>query len=81
MRSTRVKITIAVASVLAWAAFLYLDAQWNACIGRAVEEGKKTYGELYGPLAFFRPLSMYSAFALSLACVALLVFQAKKKTS
>lgn len=73
------KVELSVATVMAWAAFLFLDSLWSACLSRAVEEGSKAYGEIYGPLSFFRPLSMYSAWALSLLCAGLLVIGSKEK--
>jgi len=79
MRSGPLKITLAITTILIWSAFLYLDSQWNACLRQSVEQGSKTYGELYGPLSFFRPLSMYLALALSLLCAGLLIVGAKDK--
>lgn len=77
--SSPTKIVICAATVVAWVAFLTLDSQWNACLARAVEEGKKTYGEIYGPLTFFRPVVLYIAFGLSLVCGVWLAFGAKEK--
>ena len=79
MRKGVLKVTLAIATVTAWAGFLFLDSLWCACLSRAVKEGSRTYGEIYGPLSFFRPLSMYSALALSLLCVGWLVIGSKEK--
>jgi hypothetical protein len=64
--------------VAAWLAFLCLDSLWNACLTRAVAEGKQTYSEIYGPLTFFRPVVMYTALSLSLVCGAWLAIGAKE---
>jgi hypothetical protein len=79
MRSGILEVVLAIATVAAWAAFLYLDSLWNACLSRAVQEGSKTYGEIYGPLSFFRPITMYSALALSLFSVGVLAIGSKKR--
>lgn len=79
MQQRAVKLIIAVLTILSWMTFLYLDTQWNAVLSRAVAEGNKTYGELYGPLSFFRPVSLYSALILSLVSVGLLMCSRKKK--
>jgi hypothetical protein len=59
------RVALAVATVGAWCVFLYLDALWSECLQRAAEDGKKVYGEMYGPLSFFRPISMWTAVTLS----------------
>lgn len=74
MRYSPSKIVLCVATLLAWLAFIYLDHLWNQCLSRAVAEGSRTYGEIYGPLTVFRPLSMYVALTLSVTsgvCLAL----------
>jgi hypothetical protein len=72
------KIALCCATIAAWLAFLCLDSQWTACLTRAAEEGTKTYGEMYGPLTFFRPVVMYAALSLSLVCGAWLAIGAKE---
>ncbi len=79
MRSGSLKVVLAIATVAVWAAFLYLDSLWNACLSRAVEAGSKTYDEIYGPLSFFRPITMYSALGLTLFSVGLLAIGSKKR--
>jgi hypothetical protein len=73
------KIALCLATAAMWMAFLCLDSQWNSCLTHAVTEGKKTYGEMYGPLAFFRPVVMYSALSLSLICGAWLAVSGLRK--
>jgi hypothetical protein len=79
MRTTVIKFTLCGAAIAAWAAFLYLDAMWNSCLSRAVEDGKMRYGEMYGPLTFFRPVALYVAFSLSLVCGGWLAIDGRKK--
>lgn len=76
----RLKITVCLATFVAWLAFIYLDSQWNDCLSRAVEEGNRTYGEIYGPLTFLRPVAMYLALGLSLISGAWLAFGAPEKS-
>jgi hypothetical protein len=66
MRRSPMKIALCVATFLAWLGFIYLDHLWNQCLSHAVTEGRKTYGEIYGPLTIFRPIAMYLALTLSL---------------
>lgn len=68
MRKSVLKIALGVFTVIVWSLFLFLDVQWNECLQRAVREGNRTYGELYGPLIFFRPTAMYLSLGLSLTC-------------
>jgi hypothetical protein len=70
MRSRAEKIGLAVATTAGWAMFLYLDAFWNACLSQAVAAGSRSYGEIHGPLSFFRPIALFLALGLSLICAA-----------
>lgn len=74
------KVAVCLATIVAWGAFIFLDSQWNACLSHAVEEGKKTYGEIYGPLTFFRPATMYLALGLSVLSGAWLALGAKERS-
>jgi hypothetical protein len=66
MRRPLMKIALCVTTLLAWLGFIYLDHLWNQCLSHVVAEGRKTYGEIYGPLTILRPTAMYLALALSL---------------
>jgi hypothetical protein len=79
MRSKVARITLAVATAAVWAMFLYLDALWNICLSQAVADGSQTYGEIYGPLSFFRPIALSLALGLSLTCAASLVFSSRQQ--
>jgi len=79
MRSRAVKIGLAVATFAVWVMFLYLDALWNACLSQAVAGGDRTYGEIYGPLSFFRPIALFLTLGLSLICAASLAFSSRQQ--
>ncbi|MFZ9024476.1 MAG: hypothetical protein ACO3BO_06985, partial [Anaerohalosphaeraceae bacterium] len=55
--------------IIAWIVFLWLDKLWNEVMAQAVSEKTGTYGELYGPLSFFRPAVLYLALILTLFLV------------
>lgn len=77
MRLSPTKIAVFAATVVAWGAFLYLDSLWTDCLTQAVVEGRKTFGETYGPLSLFRPVAMYLALGLSLVSGGWLALSAK----
>ena len=60
-------------AVVAWIAFLLIDHAWQRVLVQAVTDQTATYPETYGPLSFFRPVTLYLALAASLVCVGLLV--------
>ncbi len=68
------EVSLMIATAGAWAVFLDLDSLWGACLRSAVEEGKRVYGEMYGPLSLFRPAAMWTAAALSVGSITLLGF-------
>ena len=49
--------------------FLWIDKLWNEVLYQAVGEKLGTYGELYGPISFFRPVALYLALILTLSLV------------
>ena len=68
------RIILSISTIAAWLVFIYLDSLWTACLHSAVEEGKKVYGEMYGPLSVVRPLSLWIAVALSVITASWLAF-------
>jgi hypothetical protein len=64
--------TLCIVTFTAWLTFLYLDYLWQQCLTDAVVRQAGTYGEIYGPVSFFRPTVLYSSAGLSLACAFLL---------
>jgi hypothetical protein len=64
--------TLAVITFATWIAFFFVDRLWQQTLAEAVSRQEGTYGEMYGPVSFFRPAFFYSAAFLSLACAFLL---------
>ena len=71
------KKILPISVIIVWGLFLWIDKLWNEVIGNAVSAKLGTYGELFGPLSFFRPVVLYLAFFLTLWLVA--VYIKKKK--
>ena len=63
----------AVLTLVCWFGFLALDALWRSVVWEAVSRREGTFGELYGPVSFFRPVALYAALAGTLLCVVLLL--------
>ena len=61
------KKILSVSIIVFWGLFLWFDKLWYEVIVAA--NGQGTYGELYGPLSFFRPAILYLALALTLCLV------------
>jgi hypothetical protein len=55
----------AISSCLGWIAFIIIDYYWNHIISDAVQLRQGSFGELYGPLSFFRPIILYTSILLS----------------
>jgi hypothetical protein len=60
------KKILSISIIVFWGLFLWLDKLWNEVIAEAVVKKMATYGELFGPLSFFRPAILYLALALTL---------------
>jgi hypothetical protein len=56
-----------------WALFLWLDYLWQQVLEEAVTEQRGFYGELYGPLSFFRPLALWLALGVTILALVMLV--------
>ncbi len=54
--------TTAVISLVAWLGFYLLDRTLDGVITDAVTTGTQTYGELYGPLSFWKPIVFWGSF-------------------
>ena len=57
---------LAITNLIFWLIFILLDKAWNNVITEAVSAGQKTYGELFGPLSFFRPLALWASLLLTI---------------
>ena len=73
----KIIILLQIVTILPWAFFLYIDYFWQEILKEAVTNG--FYGEIYGPLSFFRPIFLYSAIALTILNSILFVIIVKKK--
>ena len=61
-RQSYIATRAATLSIILWLLFLGAEYYWSSVISEAVSNKAGTYGELYGPLSFFRPVFMYGAF-------------------
>ena len=71
---------LGIAIVVGWISFLFLDSLWNRTLREAVSAASGTYGELYGPLSFFRPAAMYFAFVVSIVSALMLIRDALSRS-
>jgi len=69
---------LSILAIVSWVVFLWIEKLWNEVMEKAVAEKLGTYGELFGPLSFFRPIVLYSAFALTV-CLAIMNIKKKLK--
>ena len=72
----KVILLLQIVTIVSWAIFLYIDCLWQEILRDAVTNG--FYGEIYGPLSFFRPILLYSAIALTVLNSILFVIVMKK---
>ena len=70
-KMNRFRKLIGILTALSWVAFVLMDIQFQKVIERAVADRVGTYGEIIGPLSFFRPVSLWVA--LSLTALALIL--------
>jgi len=72
---------LAIANILGWAMFILIDKAWHNVISEAVSAGQKTYGEMFGPLSFFRPLALYGSLliTMTLSCAVIINYKTKKQ--
>ena len=78
MKSPLVLRIVSVANVVLWAEFIWVDLLWNDVIESAVVQRQGLYGELFGPISFFRPILLYTAFGLTVLLAVLTFFQKNK---
>jgi hypothetical protein len=64
---------IGVVMILSWCLFLFLDHHFQKVVSQAVLDRNGSYGELYGPLSFFRPAALILSLVLTLATAIMLV--------
>ena len=55
------KKALSIIIIIFWGLFIWIDRIWSEVIAGAVADKLGTYGELYGPLSYFRPAALYSA--------------------
>ena len=60
------KKILLISIIALWSLFLWVDKLWNEVIAKAVIEKLGTYGELFGPLSFFRPIILYLILILTI---------------
>ena len=49
-----------------------MDEIWNDVLREAVIRKEATYGEMFGPISYFRPKVLYSALAVSIIILVIL---------
>ena len=65
--------------VLSWGFFVFLDYHFQGVVSQAVMDQSGTYGEFYGPLAFFRAVLLIVS--LILTAIAAFVLYANSRTA
>lgn len=78
MKIKTLKILSAINLVL-WLIFVWMDNAWNEVLHEAVLRQEATYGEMFGPISFFRPIVLYSALILTII-ISVLIFMIKLKS-
>lgn len=68
------KIGLSVVTACSWAGFLWLDIRFQQVMSQAVRSRSGTYGELYGPLSFFRPTALFISLVLTVTVLCLFVY-------
>jgi hypothetical protein len=69
---------IAILNVLLWSIFLWMDKLWNNFLEDAISRKEGiVYGELYGPLSYFRPKILFLSYVATLV-LAVMIFYKKK---
>lgn len=63
-----VRILVAAITIVLWVLLAIVDLTWLAVVHDAVTGRTGSYGEMYGPLSFFRPILFWSAAICSVAC-------------
>lgn len=66
---------ISISTALSWIAFLLIDFSYLGVIHQAVLDKNGTYGELYGPISYFRPIFLCISLLLTLICLCILFFK------
>ena len=68
------RIVVVILLIVSWSAFFVVDYQLAEVIRDAVRERQGMYGEMYGPLSYFRQVFLVASAALSLIAAGLLIF-------
>jgi hypothetical protein len=66
------KTWLSIVTTFAWLGFVVLDHHFQKLVEQAVRDRAGTYGELFGPLSFFRPAFLVLALALTAVALVLL---------
>jgi hypothetical protein len=71
---------IAIINVLLWSVFIWMDRLWNNFLQDAISRKEGiVYGDLFGPLSYFRPKILFLSYAVSLV-LAVMIFYNKKES-
>ena len=73
------RIVVVILLILSWSGFFVVDYQLAELIRDAVRERQGVYGEMYGPLSYFRRVFLVASAALSLIAAGLLLFGRSRK--
>ena len=55
-----------ICAIAQWIAFYLLDSSFQSVVSEAVRRKEGLYGEMYGPLSYFRSLCLYAALVVTM---------------
>ena len=58
---SKIQRTCIILGVGLWIAFYFIDSSFQNVVSEAVQRKEGLYGEMYGPLSYFRSLCLHSA--------------------
>ena len=70
---------LSVVNLFLWLVFIWMDKIWNDVLHEAVIRKEATYGEMFGPISYFRPKVLYLAIAVSFI-IPIILFTIRNKS-
>ncbi len=65
-------------NLILWITFIWLDNIWNDVLKEAVTRKDGVYGELFGPVSYFRPKILFLAILFTIIVV-IMIFRLKNE--
>ena len=78
---SKIQRTFIILGVVLWIAFYFIDSSFQNVISEAVKRKEGLYGEMYGPLNYFRSLCLHSALVVTIVGFTLLWKGSTSKSS